>query len=33
MARPRFADGGDGFHIWSVATNILSNQSRTADRG
>jgi hypothetical protein len=33
MARPQFADGGDGLQIWRVAANILNKQSRTADRG
>jgi hypothetical protein len=33
MARPRVADGGDGFQIWRVAEDILNNQSRTADKG
>jgi hypothetical protein len=27
------ADGGDGLQIWRVDTNILNNQSWTADRG
>jgi hypothetical protein len=33
MARPRFADRGDGLQIWSVAANVLNKQSRTADSG
>jgi hypothetical protein len=32
MARPQVADGG-GFHIWSVAANILNKKSPTADKG
>jgi len=32
MARPRFADGGDGLQIWKVAPNILNKQSGTADK-
>jgi hypothetical protein len=32
MARPQVANGGDGLQIWRVAANILSKQSRTADR-
>jgi hypothetical protein len=28
MARPEFADGGDGLQIWSAAVNILSRPSR-----
>jgi hypothetical protein len=31
-ARPQVADG-DGLQIWSIATNILNKQSRTADKG
>jgi hypothetical protein len=33
MARPRFADGGDGLLIWRVTTNVLNKQSLTATRG
>jgi hypothetical protein len=33
MARPQVADGGDGLQIWRVAANILTKQSRTADKG
>jgi hypothetical protein len=32
MARPQVADGGEGLQIWKVAANILSKQSRTADK-
>jgi hypothetical protein len=30
---PQVADGGDGFQIWRVASNILNKQSGTADKG
>jgi hypothetical protein len=30
MARPRVADGGDGFQILRVAANILNKQSPAA---
>jgi hypothetical protein len=33
MARPQVADGGDAFQFWRAAANILSKQSRTADKG
>jgi hypothetical protein len=33
MARPQVADRGDGLQVWTVASNILNKQSRTADRG
>jgi hypothetical protein len=33
MARPQVADRGEGLQIWRVAANILSKQSRTADKG
>jgi hypothetical protein len=33
MARPQVVDGGDGLQIWRVAANILTKQSRTADKG
>jgi len=33
MARPRIADGGDGFQIWKVAAKILNKQSRTTENG
>jgi len=33
MARPRFADGGDGLWIQRVAANLLNKQSRTAYKG
>jgi hypothetical protein len=33
MARPRVADGGYGLQMWRVARNILTEQSRTADKG
>jgi hypothetical protein len=33
MARPWFADGGDGFQMWRVAANILNKKFRTADKG
>jgi hypothetical protein len=33
MARPRFADRGDGLQIWRVAAITWSKQSRAADRG
>jgi len=33
MVRPRLADGGEGFHMWRVATNKLNKHSRTADKG
>jgi len=33
MAHPRVADGGDGLQTWRVAANILSKQSRAADKG
>jgi hypothetical protein len=32
MARPRFADGGDGLPIWRAAAIVLNKQSRTADK-
>ena len=32
MARPQVAEGGDDLQIWSVATNKLNKQSRTAVR-
>jgi hypothetical protein len=32
MARPRIADGGDGFNVWRVTTNVLNNQSQTVDK-
>jgi len=31
--RPRVADGGNGLQIWTVASNILNKQLRTADKG
>jgi hypothetical protein len=33
MARPQVADGGNGLQIWRVAADILTKQSRTADKG
>jgi len=33
MSRPRVADEEDGLQIWRVAANILTKQSRTADKG
>jgi hypothetical protein len=30
---PQVVGGGDGLQIWRVAANILTKQSRTADRG
>jgi hypothetical protein len=33
IARPQFADGGNGFQTWTVAANTLNNQSRTAGMG
>jgi hypothetical protein len=33
MARPQFADRGDGLQIWRVAANMLNKKSRTADSG
>jgi hypothetical protein len=33
MVRDWVADGGDGFHMWRVAANILNKQSLTADKG
>jgi hypothetical protein len=33
MARPQVEAGRDGLQIWSVAADILNNQSRTADSG
>jgi hypothetical protein len=33
MARPRVADGRDGFQQWSVAANILDKQPRSNDKG
>jgi hypothetical protein len=33
MARPQVVDGGDGLQIWRVATNILTKQSQTAEKG
>ena len=30
MARPQFADRGDGLEIWRIAANIFNKQSRTA---
>jgi hypothetical protein len=32
MARPLVADGGSGFHVWNVATNLLNKHSRVADK-
>jgi hypothetical protein len=32
MARPQVADGWDGLQIWRLSANILSMQSRTADK-
>jgi hypothetical protein len=33
MVCPGVSDAGDGFQIWSIATNIFSKQSRTTDKG
>lgn len=33
MSCPQVVDGEDGLHIWSVAANILTTQSRTVDKG
>jgi hypothetical protein len=33
MAHPKVADGGEGLRIRRVAANILSKQSRAADKG
>jgi hypothetical protein len=33
MARPRVADGRDGFQLWRLAANILTKQPRTNDKG
>jgi hypothetical protein len=30
---PRVPNGGDGLHIWRVASSILNKQSRTFDEG
>jgi hypothetical protein len=32
VAHLRVAGGGNGLQIWSVATNILNKQLRTADK-
>jgi hypothetical protein len=32
MARPQVADAGHGLQIWWVASNILNDQSRTANK-
>jgi len=28
-----FINGGDGYHIWRMAVNMLNMQSQTADSG
>jgi len=33
MVRSEVADGRDGLQTWRVATHILNEQSRTADKG
>jgi hypothetical protein len=33
IARPRLADGGDGFQIYRVYGDVLNKQSRTAEEG
>jgi len=33
IARPRVADGGDGFEIYRVAANEFNKRSRAADKG
>jgi hypothetical protein len=33
MARPQVAGGEDGLQMWRVSANVLTKQSRTADRG
>jgi hypothetical protein len=30
---PQVADGGDALQLWRAAANILTKQSRTADKG
>jgi len=32
MARPQVAAGGDILQMWRVAANVMSKQSRTADK-
>jgi hypothetical protein len=32
-AHPKVDDVGDSFQVWRLAVNILSKQSRTADKG
>jgi len=33
MARPQFADGGDGLQMWRVAANTFNNTSWAAYKG
>jgi hypothetical protein len=33
MARPRVADGGNGFQLWKVAANKLNKQTWATDKG
>jgi hypothetical protein len=33
IARAQVVDGGDSLQIWWVATNIVNEHSRTADKG
>jgi len=33
MAHSDVSDGGDGFHVWRMAVNILKNQLLIANTG